>query len=128
MSDKSNIAICGYPRSGSTMFYNMLRSTVLGYNFTDEERSAVFALNENPWPLITKFPSDCFYWRDILEIDQDVRFIATIRDPRSVICSKHATTGDRYKVSWNKTIFGRSWSKLDKHHRRAQAGKGRYRS
>ena len=125
-----NIAICGYPRSGSTMLYNMLRSTVTGYSFTDRELSAVHALPEMPWPAITKFPSDCFYWREIRGLDPEARFVVTIRDPRSVLCSKHATTGDLYKVSWDRTYFGKPMkSRLQRRRRaRKQNQPGRYRS
>lgn len=100
-----NIAVCGYPRSGSTMFYNMLRATVQGYTFFDRERSALQCMDA-PEPWISKKPSDCFYRDEILEADPDIRFIVTIRDPRSVICSRHASTGSLYKVSWDHTIFG----------------------
>jgi hypothetical protein len=123
-----NISIFGYPRSGSTMFYNMLRAAVSGHNFTDRERSAVFALYEEPWPLITKFPSDCFYWREILEIDNDARFIAMIRDPRSVICSRHKTTGKAYKVSWDHTIFGKPRRSPLRRIKYQMSTPGRYRS
>ena len=128
---RPNIVICGYPRSGSTMFFNMLRSTVQGYNFTDKECSAYFALRESPWPLITKYPSDCFYADEILDIDPKAKFIVMIRDPRSVLCSKHKTTGDLYKVSWNKTVFGNpALTGLQKRNRdRYQnTSPGRYRS
>jgi hypothetical protein len=101
-----NIVICGYPRSGSTMFYNMLRATAQGYHFTDKERSAVHALKECEWPVITKFPSDCFYRDEIMEIDPHVRWVVMIRDPRAVLCSKHPSTDNLYKVNWDKTFFG----------------------
>lgn len=117
-----NIAICGYPRSGSTMLYNMLRWSVTGYSFTDRELSAVKALPGMPWPAITKYPSDCFYREEIQAIDPAVRFVVTIRDPRSVLCSKHVSTGDIYKVSWDRTYFGGSASKPLRRVRRKPAG------
>lgn len=85
------------------MFYNMLRSTVQGYRFTDRELSA---LNVEPGNWITKFPSDVFFADEIRAKHGDVRFVATIRDPRAVLCSRHETTGNLFKVSWDHVIFG----------------------
>lgn len=124
MTQLRNICIFGFPRSGSTMFYNMLRSSVRDYNFTNRELSAVHAFRDKPWPIITKFPSDCFYRDEIRDIDPDVLFMAMIRDPRDVLCSKHQTTGEEYKVSWDRTIFG----KPSPNRFKAQMRPGRYRS
>lgn len=98
-----SIVVCGYPRSGSTMFYNMLRSTVKGYTFFDKEVSAL-KLPNGKW--ISKYPSDSFYPDEIRELHADIGFVVTIRDPRAVLCSKHQTTGNLYKVSWDRVIFG----------------------
>lgn len=98
-----HIVQCGYPRSGSTMLYNMLRSTVEGYQFYDKETPASWVIND-PGDKITKDPKDVFYMREIQEVlGDDVRFLVSVRDPRSVLCSKHVNTGDLYKVSWDFT-------------------------
>lgn len=97
-----HIVQCGYPRSGSTMLYNMLRATVAGYEFFERETPAEWVIN--PANKITKDPKDVFNAPKLIErLGDQVKFLVTVRDPRSVLCSKHVNTGDLYKVSWDFT-------------------------
>lgn len=105
-----HIVQCGYPRSGSTLLHNMLRSTVQGYRFYEREVPALWVIDE-PGDKITKDPKDVFNWREIREKDSEAKFIVTVRDPRSVLCSKHKNTGDLYKVHWDFT-----WKRLPRKH------------
>jgi hypothetical protein len=97
-----HIVLCGYPRSGTTLLYNMLRSTVINFSFYDREISF---LNEEVMKginLITKKPMDIKYVG--LADRSKIKFIVMIRDPRSVLCSKHWQAPDMYKVSWDWAI------------------------
>ena len=107
----THIVICGYPRSGSTLLYNMLRATVLSYLFFDREVPALKALGASP--RITKNPNDVF---EAVEIARraGARFIVTLRDPRAVLVSRHAHGGGGYKINWD---FG-----LKTAHRRGVVG------
>lgn len=96
---RDNIAICGYPRSGSTLLYNMLRASVVGYRTFDREISAAGLRERGPW--ISKDPTDRRH------PDLPVERIITVRDARDVLCSVHASHPDRYKVSWDRTIAGK---------------------
>lgn len=98
-----HIAIFGYPRSGSTMLYCMLRHTIKEYNFYDREIRAVDAhVREPDIPKITKNPMDM---KQVDWLQKNVSkggFILTIRDPRDVLCSKVAD--GRFKVNWDSCL------------------------
>lgn len=96
------IAICGHSRSGSTLFYCMLRNTVKGYRFFDTE---VSALHAPPGDVITKRPMDCLRWRGILNKWPETQFVIMIRDPRAMLASRHYRF-DRYTVSWDHYLAG----------------------
>ena len=98
-----HIVIAGYPRSGSTMLTNMLRSTVTNFKFFDSEMKAL-AVPPNSGNVITKRPWDISVADTIALRIPDVRFLVCVRDPRSVITSKHYQAPDEYKVSWDKAI------------------------
>lgn len=95
-----HIVIYGYPRSGSTLFYCMMRATVIDYQFYDWELKAKKALRSYPEvDKITKNPGD---HRDIEWLQRNVErigFILCIRDPRSVLVSKSAD--GLFKVNWD---------------------------
>ena len=51
------LVVCGYPRSGTSMFYNMLSSSLVDFSFTDNEKSALKIV----WKygdFVTKCPHD----------------------------------------------------------------------
>lgn len=96
---RGDIVICGYPRSGSTLLYNMIRATVANYRTFDREHSAVGLREPGPW--ISKHPADRRY------PDLPCRRIITIRDPRDVLCSVHSSLPDTFKVSADHVIAGR---------------------
>lgn len=91
------IVQCGFPRSGSTMLYLMLRSTVSNFKFFDREVSALSVEDKNA---ITKRPMDIFEYENI----PDARFIINIRDPRAILTSIHAHSNNQFKVNWNYSL------------------------
>lgn len=93
------VVICGYPRSGSTMLYNMIRSTCTSHRTFDREVSAVGLREPAPW--ITKDPSDRRFPH------MPAAFIVTVRDPRDVLCSTLENAPDRWKVSHDFTATGK---------------------
>ena len=103
-----HVIVCGYPRSGITLLYNMLRTTVKNFEFYDREVSALkFIVDEGDPDMvnrITKRPLDFMRAGHFEAFIPDVRFIVCIRDPRSVLCSKHWHSTTEYKVSWDKAI------------------------
>lgn len=96
------IVQCGMPRSGSTLLYLMLRSTVTNFKFYDKEMQAL-KIND-VGDTISKRPMDIFSYQKILDKFSDVKFIINIRDPRSVLTSLHANSEGQYKVNWNYSL------------------------
>lgn len=89
------VVICGFPRSGSTLFYNALRSTVTNYRFFDKEQQALQIPKK--YNFVSKRPKDCYNVKEIKE-KFNPYFIFMVRDPRDVITSVHAHSEGQYKV------------------------------
>lgn len=96
----SNILLCGMGRSGSTLLYNMMRSSIEGYTFYDREISI---LNVPKGNRCTKQPANVYSLDLIVKTTPGVKIILCIRDPRSVLTSKMRWNSQWYKQSWNET-------------------------
>ncbi|KQM67551.1 hypothetical protein ASE75_00975 [Sphingomonas sp. Leaf17] len=95
-----NIAICGFPRSGSTLLYMAMANAGatqdgLPVRFSPAEVSALHKENRVGDLVVTKRPKDIFAIDKILSTlgrRRRQRFILlTVRDPRSVLVSRHAS-------------------------------------
>jgi hypothetical protein len=95
----SHIIVSGYGRSGTTLLYVMLASTVQGYRFYEAETDALAVVSDEP--KITKRPLDLFRAAAIRQAIPDALWIVMIRDPRSVLCSRLADVGGGYRISWD---------------------------
>lgn len=109
-SDKHgrHILVSGFSRSGSTMFYNMLRSSVTNFDFLDSEYPAVHIIGSDPRNLVTKRPLDIFNIPQILAantLNKTVDFIVLLRDIRSILTSFHASVPDDYFISYDYQYF-----------------------
>jgi len=98
----THIVICGFPRSGTSLLYNMLCSTVEGFGFDCyEQRSAkTIRLYENH---ASKMPLDIFSVDWILRNNihgKRVVFLIMLRDIRDVVVSIHANVPDRYFIGY----------------------------
>lgn len=106
---RNHFIICGCSRSGTTLLYNMLRyscdETVLVF---DKEMSAMNTLRFFNSDLITKRPLD------IMTIKKDIRVLSWFRkvfvlvlyrDPRDLVCSRHASLQDNYFQSLDYQFF-----------------------
>lgn len=96
-----HIIVCGFPRSGSTLFYNMLRTTVQGYRFYDREILALSVISDED--KITKRPMDVFD-AEAIAARTEACFILMLRDPRGVLTSVHANSEGQYKASWDESL------------------------
>ncbi len=103
-----HIIVTGYSRSGTTMFYHMLRSTVNGYLFMDEEAPAERLVGIDRNSRITKRPLDLF---NLGQVQQHNRYgkqlalIILIRDIRSILTSFHDAVPDDYFVGYDYQYF-----------------------
>lgn len=89
------IALCGFCRSGSTLLYNMLRATVVNYEFFNRERP--LRQCEETTAVVSKRPLDIFS-------PSTRQRIIMIRDPRAIMTSVHWRDRKRYFVDAQKTI------------------------
>jgi hypothetical protein len=93
-----HIVIAGQGRAGSTLFYNMLRSTLRGFQMPPSEAPASNYI-DRPGSFCTKRPFDIFEIPRILQQSQGkkhVDLIVTMRDPRDVLISKHRRVPNEY--------------------------------
>lgn len=103
-----HVFICGYSRSGTTMFYNMLRTTVTNFRFLDRERPAHTVVGASPDDYVTKRPLDIFNVDDILAANvfrKRVFCIILIRDIRSIVTSFHQSVPDDYFIGFDHQYF-----------------------
>lgn len=108
---RRRIIVTGYSRSGSTMFYRMLASTVRAFSFFDHEARALDHLAGAPDRLVTKRPLDVFdlpriqeTWSDTAP-DTAIDVIFLIRDPRSLLVSRHARVPNHYFMDHDLQYF-----------------------
>ncbi len=93
---KVHAVICGFPRSGSTLFQLMLEACVDGLTGSGEERPALDAIAAPPRGarhLVTKLPDDVLYLDAIREAAtaRGTRpvFFVMVRDPLDCLTSMH---------------------------------------
>lgn len=109
----SQIIICGIPRSGTSLFFNMLNSTLrdfqcyYGLKFKNKKSRESSALNviTRKGNYITKRPDDIFNVKDIIKYNirrKKLIIFVMIRDFRDVVTSKHQWGDGSYYLGLNK--------------------------
>jgi hypothetical protein len=95
---KKQVVVCGYPRSGTSLLYNMLSSSLEGFTFGEFESRALNSI----WMYgdhATKRPRDVADLPRLVEENvhgKRILAIVLIRDLRDVITSLHPQIPDRY--------------------------------
>jgi hypothetical protein len=103
-----HVFVCGYSRSGTTMFYNMLRTTVTNFRFLERERPARTVIAASPDDYVTKRPLDIFDVDSILAANvlrKKVFCIILIRDIRSIVTSFHQSVPNEYFIGFDRQYF-----------------------
>jgi len=102
-----HVVICGFSRSGTTLFYNMLRSSVTNFRFFEQETGALWprAVQQRDHDIITKRPLDVMQAEHILDETPDSRVIVNVRDPRSLLVSRHEDVPNDYFIDWDLQYF-----------------------
>lgn len=103
-----HVFVCGYPRAGTTMFYNMLRTTVTNFQFLDREWPAKLAIGESPASIATKRPLDVFDADEIVaanKLGKEIICLVLIRDIRSLVTSVHKNVPADYFVGFDHQYF-----------------------
>ncbi|MFC2970512.1 hypothetical protein [Acidimangrovimonas pyrenivorans] len=102
-----HLIIAGQGRAGTTLLYNMLRSTLQGFDLPPSERAAR-TLIDLPGSFCTKRPFDIFDMPAIFEANQGrkrIDLIVSLRDPRDILVSRHAKVPDDYFCSADAMYF-----------------------
>ncbi|MGI3170576.1 hypothetical protein ACRARG_15600 [Pseudooceanicola sp. C21-150M6] len=87
-----HIVIAGQGRAGSTLFYEMMRHALAGFEMPAKETRAL-SIIDRPGNFCTKRPFDIFDIEKVLEAagtQKRVDLIVTLRDPRDILTSRHA--------------------------------------
>lgn len=103
-----HVLICGYSRSGTTMFYNMLRTTVTNFRFLDHESPARTVIAASTDDYVTKRPLDIFDIDNIVAanvLKKSVCCIILIRDIRSIVTSVHQSVPNDYFIGFDHQYF-----------------------
>ena len=99
-----HVIVCGYSRSGTTMFYNMLCSCLSGFTAFNKEASAVRVIGLDRPNVISKSPLDLFMLDEISRansLGKQLFLLIVIRDIRSIITSYNAAVPDDYFIAYD---------------------------
>ena len=99
---RRHLTVCGVPRSGTSLLYNMLCATLDGFAFDRGERvtsSMLWRYEDRA----SKSPADVFRARDFERHNmhrKTIAMIVTVRDVRDVVTSRHPWAPDRYLIGY----------------------------
>ena len=104
---KKQIVICGYPRSGTSLLYNMMASSISGFKFENFEVSALRRIHRYG-DYLTKSPTDIMLVSELPELNvhnKQIYVVALLRDIRDIITSVHPNIPDRYFISYESSLW-----------------------
>lgn len=120
---EQHVVICGFPRSGTTLFQLMLEGCVEGPRYHGRERRALDLAScgrRSHSVLLSKRPKDLFLIPEIRDFYEPrgvrVQFILLHRDPRSVLTSRHFSRPSEYYLSaveWRHYFAHWNWHRHD---------------
>ena len=94
---ETHLVICGFPRAGSTLLQLILRTCIKDIDGPPFECAAMDVALHNHYrkrTLVTKLPADIHAVEELRDYYKGkkakLRIIVTVRDPRSVLTSKHS--------------------------------------
>ena len=90
-----HIVACS-PRSGTTLLHEVMVTCFRTDKHYDHEIRFNLVSAEDGQILITKRPKDTMYMPSVLDDDPELYVIYVVRDPRDVICSRHAKDKSMY--------------------------------
>jgi len=99
---KKQLIICGYPRSGTSLFYNMVTSSIQNFNVDEWETTAADSI----WRYdnhASKAPVDLFCLQQITEKNihnKEICVVILMRDVRDIITSRHQFAPDSFVIGY----------------------------
>jgi len=104
---QTHVVLCGLPRSGSTMLYAMMRASGHDAQFPPREGAALRMIGEDG-NYVTKRPLDVFEIDRILDSNargKNIKIVLTLRDPRSIVVSRHASYPYQPFIGFDQSLF-----------------------
>lgn len=103
MPRRKQIVICGYPRAGTSLLYNMMSASLTDFSFGKNETLAAEKVRgyEN---FVSKRPMDVFHVEYLprrKSLNKDLFVIVLIRDLRDVITSIHPRVPQDYFIGYD---------------------------
>jgi hypothetical protein len=99
---RTQLVICGYPRSGTSLLYNMLASCLPTYHHDAFEHSCLKYVDQ--WrDTVSKRPLDIFKIEALAganHLGKRLVIVVLIRDPRDIVTSRHPRVPDEYFIGW----------------------------
>jgi hypothetical protein len=102
------LVVCGYPRSGTSLIYNML-SASLGthFKFLPFENYFIYSIHRIG-SIATKAPMDLFHLKELSSLNvnnKDIIVIIMVRDIREILTSKHPIYPDEYFIGYDSSFW-----------------------
>ncbi|MEX2048886.1 MAG: sulfotransferase domain-containing protein [Gemmatimonadota bacterium] len=94
------LVVCGYPRGGTSLIYNMLSATLPRFRFEEFEQPVIYRLHRLG-NIASKYPLDVFNIKKLLSLNvhrKKLHVIVMIRDPRDLVTSRHPLLPDQYFI------------------------------
>lgn len=98
-----HLLICGYPRSGTSLLYNMLAATLPNYQFTPFEKRAQPLLTR-AGNIASKTPMDVFEVEHMLQKNpwkKRLLLVVPLRDLRDILTSRHPMLPEEYFIGYD---------------------------
>jgi len=98
---QKQLIVCGYPRSGTSLLYNMLSASLgSSFKFTEFEKYFMFLIHKLG-NIASKAPLDVMHlgFLDQMNVNQKKLIILiVVRDIREIVTSRHPILPDRYFI------------------------------
>ncbi len=107
------IVICGYPRGGTSLLYNMVSASLPGFYFDEFESRAAERIHRYG-NYATKAPTDIFELNKLPALNiykKEIFVLVVVRDIRDVITSKHPNIPDEFFIGYDHSW----WPRKDSH-------------
>ncbi|KAB2890438.1 MAG: sulfotransferase domain-containing protein [Desulfobulbaceae bacterium] len=101
--EQSHIVICGFPRSGTSLLYNMVSATVCNYKATEFEKYAIHYLHKIG-NYITKAPMDVLHVKHFDALNTNHKklvVLLVVRDIRDILTSRHPIHPEEYFIGYD---------------------------
>ena len=98
--EQNHVVICGFPRSGTSLLYNMFTATICNYKATDFEKYAIHYLHKMG-NYITKAPMDVLHVKHFDALNRNRKKLAVllvVRDIRDILTSRHPIHPEEYFI------------------------------